>query len=72
MKNMKNKRMETKHYNDTWQIWSQFNLSELMVMKIGVCAHGRLNGVTPKCNDAKSKMKHPSHIPMPRYKHGWY
>jgi len=29
------------------------------------CAHGRLNG-----NEAKSKMKHPSNMPTPRFELG--
>jgi len=38
------------------------------------CAHGigKLNGLSnPEDNEVKSKMKDPSDIPTPRFKHGW-
>ena len=37
-----------------------------------LCAHGRLNGLSniQRLNEAKSKMKQPSDMAMPRFKHG--
>jgi len=32
---------------------------------------GQMGRATSKGNETKSKMKHPSDMPMPKFEHGW-